>query len=154
MSSEPSGNTVLDTSVLIELAVDSPLSRGLRNEILEGRMRPLTGELNLMELAYIICRKAGKETSDRAVGLLRRASQFRILSPSPFLDAAARLKCARRVSGVDCVTLAMGEALSAPVLFARHERELDLELKKRPLATPVLYLEDPTVKHNRPGVRD
>lgn len=28
------------------------------------------------------------------------------------------------------------------VLFARHERELDLELKQRPFATSARYLED------------
>lgn len=35
----------------------------------------------------------------------------------------------------------MGEVLSRPVLFARHEKELDLELKKKPLAVDVRYLE-------------
>jgi predicted nucleic acid-binding protein len=152
MSSESSVSTVLDTSVLVELAVDSTPSRALRDDILSGNLRiPLTGELNVMELAYVLCRRAGPEASKRSVGLLRRASQVRILSSSPFLDAAASLKCTRSISMTDCVTIAMGEALSAPVLFARHERELDLELDKKPFTTSVLYLEDRTTGKKRPG---
>lgn len=155
MSSEPSVSTVLDTSVLIELAVDSSPSRKLRDEILSGSLRtPLTGELNVMELAYVLCKKVGPEASRRSVGLLRRASQVRILSSSSFLDAAASLKCERSMSMVDCVTIAMGETLSAPVLFARHERELDLELKKKPFTTKVSYLEDRTTGKKRPGGPD
>ncbi len=155
MSSEPSTSTVLDTGVLIELAVDSPASRPLRDDILSGKLRiPLTGELNVMELAYVLCKKVGPEASKRSVGFLKRANQVRILSPSPFLEAAASLKCVRSVSIVDCVTIAMGETLSAPVLFARHERELDLELKKKAFATRVLYLEDRTSRKRRPGGQD
>ena len=152
MSSEPSVSTVLDTSVLFELAVDSASSRALRDDILRGDLKnPLTGELNLMELGYVLCRMVGSEASKRSVGLLKQASQVRILSSSPFLDAAANLKCVRNISAVDCVTIAMGEALSVPVLFAKHEKELDLEVKRKPFATSLLYLEDNKTGKRRQG---
>jgi predicted nucleic acid-binding protein len=154
MSSDSSASIVLDTSVLVELAVDSPRSRVLRDDILRGDIRTaLTGELNVMELAYVLCRKAGPEASRRSVGLLRQASQLRVLSSSPYLDAASGLKCARGISIIDCVTIAMGEALSAPVLFAKHERELDLEVKRRPFATSLRYLEEGADGRKSPGSR-
>lgn len=142
MSSELGENTVLDTGVLLELAVDSPLSTGVRDGIAGGRLHPITGDLNVMELSYLLCRKAGAEEAARSVGFLRRASQFRILPCSAFLDAAAKIKCARSLSTVDCVTLAMGESLDAPVLFARHEGELDLEVGKSPFKTKLLFLKE------------
>jgi predicted nucleic acid-binding protein len=142
MSSEPSGNTVVDTGVLLELATDSPLSRRVSEGVLGGKLWPITGKLNVMELGYIICRRAGVEEAARSAGYLRRASQFRILPPSEFLDAAARIKCARRLSLVGCITMAMAESLGAPVLFARRERELAHEIAKSPFKTRVLFLRD------------
>jgi predicted nucleic acid-binding protein len=133
---------VFDTGVLVELAVDSPLSRGVRDSIVGGRLHPVTGELNVLELGYILCRKSGAEEGARSVEFLRRASQFKILSCSAFLDAAAKIKCARSLSLVDCVTLAMGESLGSPVLFARHERELDLEVGKSPFKAKLLFLRE------------
>lgn len=142
MSSGPSGSTVLDTSVLIELAVDSSESRETRDGILAGRIQPMVGELNVAELSYVLCRKAGAEQAARAVGHLRKASQFRIVPPSSFLDRAAEMKCARSISMLDCVTIAMGESLGVPVLFAKRERELSLEMKKSPFRTELLFLDE------------
>lgn len=84
MSSEPGTSTVLDTGVLVELAVDSPRSRALRNDILSGELTHcLTGELNVMELVYVICRKVGPEAAKRSVGLLRQARSESFLSALP-----------------------------------------------------------------------
>ena len=141
MSSEQSGSSVLDTGVLLELAFDSPIVEELRNSILSGQIQPVTGELNVTELEYLLCRRLGKDRAERVIEYLRSASQFRILQSSSFLDKAAEMKCARSLPLVDCVTLAMGESLGSPVLFARRERELEIEMKKATFKAKILFME-------------
>jgi len=68
---------------------------------------------------------------------------LKILPSSTFLEAAAAIKCQRAMSLVDCVTVAMGESLGAPVLFATHEKGVDAELKKKRFRTELMFLEDP-----------
>jgi predicted nucleic acid-binding protein len=142
MKSDLSGSTVFDTGVLIELALDSPLSRGVRESVQVGSVQPITGEMNVAELRYVLCKKTGAEQAALSVGYLRRASQVRILPSSSFLDAASEIKCARRLSMVDCVTISIGESLGVPVLFAKRERELSLEMQRSPFKTRLLFLED------------
>jgi predicted nucleic acid-binding protein len=132
---------VFDTGVLLELALGSPASAKIKERVANGEMFPLTGELNLAELRYVLCRKVGDERAARALGHLRRASQVKIVPPSEFLDRAAKLKCSRSLSLVDCVTISMGESLGLPVLFARHESELVRELKRSAFATHITFLE-------------
>ncbi len=142
MSSGQGASTVFDTGVLLELAVDAPESRETRDAIAEGKVSPVTGELNVAEMSYILCRRVGAAEATRSVGLLRAASQFRVLPPSDFLDRAASIKCTRRVSFVDCVTLAMGEVLGAPVMFARKEKELSREMSKSPFKVKLLFMNE------------
>jgi predicted nucleic acid-binding protein len=141
MSSEPSGSMVFDTSVLVELALDSLLSIEVQDNVRSGQVQPLTGELNVTELGYILCRSLGSERSARSVELLRKAKEIRILSSASFLDRAAEMKCTRSISLVDCVTLAMGESLNVPVLFAKCENELKIEMKKKSFKTKLLFME-------------
>lgn len=96
----------------------------------------------MAELSYLLCRRAGAEQAARAVRYLRRANQLRILPSSSFLDEASGMKCARSISMVDCVTMAMGESLGVPVLFAKRERELALEMKRSPFKTKLLFLDE------------
>ena len=131
MSSEPSGSLVLDTGVLLELAFDSARTKPLRDRIVAGETQPITGELNVTELSYLLCRRIGQESADRSVSYLRQAKEFKILPSSSFLDSAARMKCARSISLVDCVTICMAESLDVPVLFASHEEEIEKEMKKK-----------------------
>jgi hypothetical protein len=142
MSLEQSGNMVFDTSVLVELALASPTSRKIQDSILDGQVRPTTGELNVTELGYVLCRNLGRELSKRGVELLRLSNQFRILPCSSFLDNAAEMKCARSISLVVCVTISMGESLSLPVLFARLETELKAEIKKKAFGTKIAFLNE------------
>ncbi|MGI0079451.1 MAG: hypothetical protein ACRECH_07495 [Nitrososphaerales archaeon] len=51
------------------------------------------------------------------------------------------MKCIRSISLVDCVTIAIGELLALPVLFAKREKELVVEMKKKPFKTKLLFME-------------
>lgn len=133
---------VFDTGVLVELAADSPSSKALQDDILSGRFQPITSDLNIAELGYILCRKIGSVPAKKSVELLRKSNEIRIFASSGFLDLAAEMKCVRSISLVDCVTLALGEALSLPVLFAKRESELTVEMKKGPFKTKLVFLDE------------
>ncbi len=134
-------STVLDTSVLLELAVDSPKSRSLSQSILEESVRPITGELNIAELSYVLCRRFGPQAASRSIALLKGSGQVTVLDCSEFMMKAADIKCRRSLSLVDCVTIAMGESLGVPVLFSTREKELDAELRKLPFMASVNFLD-------------
>ncbi|MEM0321953.1 MAG: hypothetical protein QW613_06135 [Thermoprotei archaeon] len=89
--------------------------------ILEEGLAAHTTELNLFELSYLICRKAGWQKASAVVEALRNSGYLQVHDTHPYLEAAAKLKCERPISIVECITIAAEEALSLPVLFARHE---------------------------------
>ena len=51
-------------------------------------------------------------------------------------------KCSRSVSLADCYVIAGAKHSQAAALFARHETELDEEIRKTPFDVPVIFLED------------
>jgi predicted nucleic acid-binding protein len=126
----------------VEIVNGSDLGMGLKPRLESGAMLPHVTDLNLFELAYLVCRKEGPAKATEVVGSLRKAGYFEVHDVHAFLDDAARLKCGRALSTVDCITIAAGESLAIPVLFARHERELDAELKKGKFKVDLRFLTD------------
>jgi len=101
-----------------------------------------TTELNIAELRYILCRRVGWTKSSETVGKLMRSGYIRIFPVTELIEHASRIKCQRAISLADCFTLALAERLNVNVAFARHERELDEELGKKPFKVKTLFLED------------
>ena len=50
---------VLDSSVMIEMAHGTSLGELIRDFIIKGKTRAVTGKVALTELYYILCRKMG-----------------------------------------------------------------------------------------------
>ena len=142
MSEEPSESMVFDTGVLVEMVRGSVPALALKTRLEGGRLVPHTTELNLFELSYLSCRREGWAKAESVVSSIRESGYFRVHGVQTFLEAAARMKCDRSISIVDCITIAAGEALSIPVLFAKHEKELDEELEKRPFKVELSFLTD------------
>ncbi|MDE1858601.1 MAG: PIN domain-containing protein [Thaumarchaeota archaeon] len=133
---------VFDTGVLVEIVNGSRLGHGLKPRLESGSLVPHLTDLNLFELSYLVCRRSGEAKAAEVIGSVRKAGYFEIHGNREFLEAAAKLKCGRALSVVDCVTIAAGESLGMPVLFATRERELDAELKARPFSVELRFLTD------------
>jgi len=142
MSEEQSESMIFDTGVLIEIVRGSHPALALKTRLESGSLTPHTTELNLFELSYICCRREGWARAKSVVNSIRESGYFKVHEVRGFLEAAARMKCDRTISVVDCITIAAGEALSIPVLFAKREKELDEELKKRPFKIELGFLKD------------
>jgi len=133
---------VFDTGVFVEILAGSELGRGLMKELLSGKVRAVTTDLNLTELNYIICRKVGWERSREILDKLLLSGYVEVMRAGDFAERAARMKCERSLSLVDCFTISAGEALGVRVLFARREKELERELGRRPFEVEILFVED------------
>ena len=142
MSRGQNESLVLDTGVLVEYVGGSEAALRLKRRMDEGTLTPHVTDLNLFELRYLICRKHGAKRASDVLASIQGSGYFDVHDAHRVLEAAASLKCERALSLVDCVTIATGEALSMPVLFARHEAELDAELKKHPFEVELRFLSD------------
>ena len=57
------GDIVLDTSILVEIALATDTGMRLIDYIINERIKPYTTSLNVVEAFYVICRLLGKEGS-------------------------------------------------------------------------------------------
>jgi hypothetical protein len=142
MSRGLEGNIVLDTGAIIELLNGSKSGAYVRTKLQGGVLKAWTGELNIGEIRYLICRREGWSRSLQITRDLLDTNLLRIFSTGEFIESAAQMKCSRALSIVDCVTLSAGEKLQYPVLFSSHELELDKEIKKAQFKTEIFFLED------------
>ncbi len=142
MSEELTGDMVFDTSVLLELIMGSRAGRRLSELLKADALRPLTTEINVAELRYILCRKVGEDQATDVVQKLLNSGYLKIIPTNDVAKEASLLKCQRAISLVDCFTFALGKTSQSKVLFARHEKELDREIEKSPFDITVLFLQD------------
>ncbi|MHB1867622.1 MAG: PIN domain-containing protein [Nitrososphaerales archaeon] len=142
MSSEPNGNIVFDTGPLLEIVSGSVFGAYAKGLLQSGAVRAFTNELNLGELRYLICRKAGEQESEETVKNLTESGFFTVSSVGEFISQAANMKCSRSLAFPDCFALSIGELLKIPVLFATRESELLKEIKKKAFKTEILFLDD------------
>jgi len=99
-------------------------------------------KLCVAELFYVLCRRRGmKAASDYTRAYLD--ARHSVSGDSDAIDlVAGAYKCERAISLADCYVIATAETQSASAVFARHERDLDAEMKRKRFDVEVLFLED------------
>lgn len=136
------GDMAFDTGVLLEFFSGSRAGEVVYRAMRERRVFPLITELNLVELHYVLCRKVGFEDASQKVSALVESGCIQVVETGRVSQRAARLKCERSISLADCFTIALGEEMGIPALFARREKELLTELDRRPFEVPILFLDE------------
>ncbi|MCD6348883.1 MAG: PIN domain-containing protein [Candidatus Korarchaeota archaeon] len=142
MKKELQGDMVFDTSIFIEIIAGTYLGRKLMEILLDGKVNALTTESNIAELSYIACRKVGWERGKENVQKITSSGYIEVLKIGSLLDRAAKMKCDRSISLVDCFTITAGEVLGVDVLFAKREDELERELARKPFEVRLIFAED------------
>jgi predicted nucleic acid-binding protein len=142
MRSSLVGDTVFDSSALLELIYSTPLGLRLKEKLRGEEIQAHTTVLNLAEVRYVLCRRIGREEARVRVGSLLESGYLYLHEDSEVAEEAAELKCYRRLSLPDCFTIALAERISAPALFARREQELAREISTEPFDVPILFLEE------------
>ena len=124
------GELVLDTSVLIEIALATSTGKKLIDDIINGGIKPYTTSLNIMEALYILCRLLGIDEARKRIDLMKDSGYFEIVNSNEILLEAAECKCLFPISIADCHTLALAKKYGFPALFYKLEKEFVPIIKK------------------------
>ncbi len=114
---------VLDTSVLVEIALGSSLGARIINEVIERKIIPYTTSLNIIELEYVLCRLLGRDEALKRVSRIIYSGFFYIVDSYTIREEIASCKCSFPISLADCSTLALARSLKMPALFLCIEKE-------------------------------
>lgn len=52
------------------------------------------------------------------------------------------IKCRRAISLADCYVIALAEKIKGCAVFAKKEKEIIKEIKRKSFAIPIIFLED------------
>jgi predicted nucleic acid-binding protein len=133
----------VDSGVVLAYYLGERVGEIARDEILESMSRTVYhSRLCVSELFYVLCRRRGRRM---AVDYTRAFldSGHSLLCDSDEIDmTAGACKCERTISLADCYVIATAICHHASAVFARHERELDNEIKRKPFDVQVVFLED------------
>jgi len=119
------GDIVLDTSVLIEIALATERGKELVGLIVDDVFAPYTTSLNITEVLYVLCRLFGMKEAERRVNLMVDSGYFIIVDSDRISRSAAECRCLFPISIVDCHALALARDYGMPALFYRREREFE-----------------------------
>jgi len=142
MKKELKGSMVFDASVIIELLASTKRGKIVEEKLKSGELFAFTTELDITEALYILCRKIGFNNALIKINALKRSGYIEIFEISPLVETTALYKCSRAIALSDCLTLSLAKYLSLPALFARKEKELLREMKKKPFDIEILFLEE------------
>jgi predicted nucleic acid-binding protein len=110
--------------------------------MLDNSVALMTHELAIVELRYILCRRLGKEVAWAKVEKVLGSGYIVVEDASGLMEAAASLKCERRVSLPDCFTLALADRMKIKALFASREAEIVREMENAPFRVELVFLEE------------
>ncbi len=103
-------------------------------------MEALTHELSIVEMTYVLCRRVGPALALKKRDLLLKSRVFEVVPVSELADEAAMVKCERALSLADCFTIALTQVYGCPAVFAKKEKELEREMKRKPFKVRILFL--------------
>jgi len=114
----------------------------LRKLLLDEEIYGNMTEANIAEAKYVLFRKLGIQQSNTRVNSLLKSGYIPLHGIHELIHRVAEYKCRRALSIMYCFTLALANYMNAPALFARREKEIVEEMRKRSLDVDVIFLED------------
>ena len=142
MKNELNGVMVFDASVIIDFLIDEKIGKYLRERIIGEVIIPYTPETAVLEVKYVLCRLLGY---DQAIAVVNNflSSGYLLVEPiNDLIDIASKYKRYRAISLPDALVLSLANRVNVPALFARREKEIISEMKKKPFNVQILFLED------------
>ncbi len=138
----------MDASVLTELLSGTDLSRPLRQSIDENTAQAYTTYYGLTEAEYILCREIGRARAREKIENLVLSRAIETVEGERVYHQAAETKCDRAIALGDCYTLALAANIKGKAVFARLEQDLSQEIRKKPFAVELFFLEEPNRRKN------
>jgi predicted nucleic acid-binding protein len=133
----------VDSGVVLAYYLGEQVGEIAREEILESTSKTVYhSRLCVSELFYVLCQRRGRRiAADYTRAFLDSGNSVPCDSDEIDMTAGA-CKCERAISLADCYVIATAMCNHASVVFARHERDLDSEIKRKPFDAEVVFLED------------
>ncbi len=142
MKQDSKGKLAVDASALIELIYCDKPGQNLKDALKSDLVEAWTTELAVAELKYVLCRKLGWHESNERVSKLLASGYIKIEDTSALINEASKTKCERAISLPDCFTLSLAQKISGSVLFARKEKDLVSEMRRKSFGVNILFLEE------------
>ena len=138
------GNTTLDTSAFIEYLMGSDLGDIVEKyfETLKASENAYCSLYSITEIFYVLCRLKGVEYATEKLDLMLSSHIIEVNNTMQMALETGRLKCARAISMADCSCIATAKMTGSRAVFARREKELEKEIKKRSFDVEILLLSE------------
>lgn len=137
------GNTALDTSALIEF-----LTGTKAGEIIKTYFKTLKPEETtncsifiISEVFYVLCRLKGTEFAEEKVNDMLKSKTLQVYNTTDVAIQTGKIKCERAMSLADCSCIAAAKLANAKAVFARKEKELAREMKRKPFTVEITFLQ-------------
>ena len=133
----------IDSGAIIAYYLGEKVGAVVQTQLFESGTKSLYhNRLCIAELFYVLCRRRGLRVA-REYTQSYIDAEYSILADSDLIDVTAGgYKCERAISLADCYVIATAKHQQAAALFARHQTDLDKEIKRKSFDVPILFLED------------
>jgi uncharacterized protein with PIN domain len=133
----------LDSSVFIAYFLGEKTGQLVKDKILanEGRSSSCS-HLALAETFYVLCRERSREYAQQALELLEKTNYVTVHESASLDYLAAGYRCQRSISLGDCYAIGLAETIRGSAVFVRREKDLRLEMDKRPFTVGLVFLEE------------
>ncbi len=133
----------IDSGVVLAYFLGERIGTVVRTEIFGSEGKSIYhNRLCIAELFYVLCRRRGEKVATDYTRAYLNA-EYSTLADSEVIDmTAGSYKCQRAISLADCYVIAAARVQQASALFARREKDLDKEIKRKPFDVPILFAED------------
>jgi predicted nucleic acid-binding protein len=137
------GNLAVDTSAWIEYFLETEFGKRLDSYLSSPQPKKVfISLLTLSETYYVLCRAGGEKLAEECLEALSVIKDLVIDLSLDLAVKAGRLKCKRAISLADCTCIALAEKYGCQALFARKEKEIEEEMKRKPFKVRVVFLEE------------
>jgi len=133
----------IDSGVILAYYLGEDLGRIAQEYIFEAEGKNIFhSKLCIAELFYVICRRRGSKIANEYTRSYLNAEYSRLANSDAVDIAAGAYKCERTISLADCYVIATAKLQHVTAVFARHENDLDEEIRRKPFDVSILFLED------------
>jgi hypothetical protein len=137
------GNTSLDTSALIEYLTGTKEGEAIKEyfKTLKPEETANCSILTVSEMLYILCRLKGATFAQDKISDMLKSQAIQVYNTTDLAIQTGKIKCERAISLADCSCIATAKLANAKAVFARKEKELAREMKRKPFDVEITFLE-------------
>jgi len=138
------GSVTLDTSAVVEYLMGTDLGRVIKEylETLKLEEKVYCSLYSISEIFCVLCRLKEPKYAEEKLNVMLSSRAVEVVNTREMALEAGRLRCERAISIGDCSCIATAKITGSRAVFARKEKELEDEVKKKSFDVEILTLAD------------